>query len=218
MLLGDKKSADKCRKNAENIKNSINSYLYDKDKGLYIGGLNTPDRTEPHSWMPKNIERTFYLKQANVLAVLYGIAPKEQRASILEYVASDLRKEEMQPYFYHFLFEALYKENLFGKYGIDFIRRYESLIEKCDKGLCEAWEYITADCSHAWGGAPAYILKKAISGLEILEAGYKKIKLNPQLYSFESAELEIPTPYGAISIKLDGNSVNVNAPEEIEII
>ena len=28
-LLGDEKSADKCRKNAENIKNSINSYLYD---------------------------------------------------------------------------------------------------------------------------------------------------------------------------------------------
>ncbi len=217
-LLEDEKSADKCRKNAENIKNSINSYLYDKDKGLYIGGLNTPDRTEPHSWMPKNIERAFYLKQANVLAVLYGIAPKEERANILEYVASDLRKEEMQPYFYHFLFEALYKENLFGKYGIDLIRRYESLIEKCDKGLCEAWEYITADCSHAWGGAPAYILKKAISGLEILEAGYKKIKLNPQLYSFESAELEIPTPYGAISIRLDGDSVNVNAPEEIEII
>ena len=163
LLLNDEKNAKECLKKAKNIKKAINTHLYDKEKNLYIGGLNTPDKVENNEWLPKNIERTFYLKQANVLAVLFDIAPKGQRKSILDFVAKDLRKEEMQPYFYHFLFEAIYKEGLFSKYGLKIIRSYKSIIDKCDKGLGEAWEYINCDCSHAWGGTPAYILKKALS-------------------------------------------------------
>ena len=218
-LLDDEKTADMCLKKAESIKNAINKHLYDKDKNLYIGGLNTPDKVETNKWLPKNIERTFYLKQANVLAVLYGIAPKEQRASILDYVAKGLRKEEMQPYFYHFLLEAIYKEGLFSEYGLKLIRTYESLINKTEKGLCEAWEYIKCDCSHAWGGAPAYILKKAIAGFEMLEPCYKKIKLSPSLYDLDFADFDISTPYGNINIKLSRNtSPQITAPEQIQII
>jgi hypothetical protein len=169
-------------------------------------------------WLPENTYNVFYLKQANTLAVLYGIAPEENRKSILKYVLTDLKKEEMQPYFYHFLLEALLKENMFEKNGLDLIRRYESLIQKCDKGLCEAWEMFPSDCSHAWGGTPAYILKKALSGFEMVEAGYKKIKLSPRLYGLNSASLEIPTPYGSIKIKMSRGKKQITAPDEIEVI
>ena len=81
----------------------------------------------------------------------------------------------MQPYFYHFLLGAVYKADLFEKYGLMLIRKYESLLRKCEKGLSEAWENMDCDYSHAWGAAPLYYLKKALSGFEILEAGYKKI-------------------------------------------
>jgi hypothetical protein len=174
--------------------------------------------TEPNEWMPKNTKNRFYLKQANTLAVLYGIAPEDKAKDILTYVITDLKKEEMQPYFYHFLLEALLKENMFEKNGLDLIRRYESLIQKCDKGLCEAWEMFPSDCSHAWGGTPAYILKKALSGFEMVEAGYKKIKLSPRLYGLNSASLEIPTPYGSIKIKMSRGKKQITAPDEIEVI
>lgn len=217
-LMNDEKSAEECLDKAEKIKFSINKYLYDSKRGLYIGGLNTPDRVPIGGWLPENIDRTFYLKQANVLAVLYGIAPGCERERILDYVAGDLRKEEMQPYFYSFLLEAICNEGLFGKYGISLIERYRSLIERCDKGLCEAWEYINCDCSHAWGGAPAYILKRALSGFEMIEAGYKRIRLEPKLYSLDSAELGIPTPYGPIEIRMAKDSYDIKAPKEIEIV
>ena len=218
-LLNDEKSAKECLKKANNLKKSINKYLYDKDKNLYIGGLNTPDKVEINEWLPKNIERTFYLKQANVLAVLFDIAPKRHRKSILDFVVNDLRKEEMQPYFYHFLLEAIYKEGLFSKYGLKIIRTYKSIIDKCDKGLGEAWEYIKCDCSHAWGGTPAYILKKALSGFEMIEPNYKKIKLSPNLFDLDYANFEISTPHGNIEIKLEkGKEPRISAPSKIKII
>ncbi|MBQ8393125.1 MAG: hypothetical protein IJX51_05060 [Clostridia bacterium] len=217
-VIGEEKSAMECCKKAEEIKESINTYLYDKEKEMYIGGLNTPDRVENGPWLPQNTSRVFYLKQANTLAVLYGVAPEEKRVKILERVVENLRKEEMQPYFYHFLFEAIYKEGLFHKYGLELIRQYKSLMDKCDKGLCEAWEFVNGDCSHAWGGSPAYILKKALSGFEMVEPGYKKIKLNPQLYSLDYASLGISTPYGPISIELKGQERKISVPDGIEVI
>ncbi|MBQ7225291.1 MAG: hypothetical protein IJX02_01665 [Clostridia bacterium] len=215
----DIKSAEECLKKAEKIKNSINKYLFDCDRGLYVGGLNTPNRVPSNDWLPENTETVYYLKQANVLAVLFGIAPKEMREDILRYVVRDLNKFEMQPYFYHFLLNALYNEGLFKEYGLDLIRRYESLLKQCDKGLAEAWENMNCDYSHAWGATPAYTLKRALSGIEILEPAYKKIRLSPQLFDLDSARYEIMTPYGKIEIcqKKQGG-VCINAPKEIEIV
>lgn len=218
-LLGDSKTAEECLKKAESIKENINKHLYDKEKSLYIGGLNTPNYVEENNWLPKNNNVRYYLKQANVLAVLYGICPKEEEKRILEYVIKDLNKYEMQPYFYHFLLGAVYKADLFEKYGLMLIRKYESLINKCEKGLSEAWENMDCDYSHAWGAAPLYYLKKALSGFEIVEPGYKKIKLNPRLYDLDFADYEISTPYGKIEIShKKGDDVSIKCPKEITVI
>ena len=218
-IKNDIKSAEECLKKAEKIKNAINIYLFDDDKGLYVGGLNTDNMVPENEWLPKNTKTVYYLKQANVLAVLFGIAPKEKRQDILEYVVKDLSKLEMQPYFYHFLLNALYNEGLFGKHGMALIRRYESLINKCDKGLSEAWENMDCDYSHAWGATPAYTLKRALSGFEILEPCCKKVRLKPELYLLDMAEYQITTPYGKIEIcQKKGGEVSIKAPKEIEII
>lgn len=218
-VLNDEKTARECLKRAKNIKKAINEYLFDKEAGLYVGGLNTPNEIPDNMWLPANTDKKYYQKQANTLAVLYGIAQEENKQRIIEYILTDLKKEEMQPYFYHFLLEMLYKEGLFEKYGIKLISRYEGMIKKCDKGLCEGWEEWNGDCSHAWAGTPAYILKKALSGFQMIEPGYKKIKLSPSAMGLDFADFGISTPYGEISISVkNGGEVSVKAPEEIEII
>ena len=218
-VIGEEERANICRAKAEKMKDAINAHLFDKSKSLYVGGLNTPNRQDSNQWLPDNTSIVYYLKQANVLAVLFGIAPKEIRKNLLSYVVKDLTKLEMQPYFYHFLLNALYNEGMFGECGFELIRRYESLIEKCDKGLSEAWENMRCDYSHAWGAAPAYALKKALSGYEILESGCKKVKLSPALYELENANMEITTPYGKIEIVLEkGKDATVKAPKEITIV
>ena len=52
----------------------------------------------------------------------------------------------------------------------------------------------------------------------MVEPGYKKIKLCPNLYSFDFADFEISTPYGPISLKLDKDGHKISAPKEIEVI
>ncbi|MBQ7906476.1 MAG: hypothetical protein IJ309_00720 [Clostridia bacterium] len=218
-LLNDESTAKECFNKAQAVKDSINTHLYDKERGLYIGGLNTPNRVKENDWLPENNQVVYHLKQANILAVLYDIAPKNEHKKILEYVIKDLNKFELQPYFHHFLLEALYKADLFEKYGIDLIKGYESLLKRCHKGLSEAWENMNCDFSHAWGTTPAYILKKALSGFEMVEPNYKKIKLNPQLFGLDFAKTELSTPYGKIEIcQKKGEGVSIKAPKEIEII
>ena len=39
-------------------------------------------------------------------------------------------------------------------------------------------------------------------GFEMIEPGFKKISLNPDLYGLDYAEIKMPTPYGDISVNL----------------
>ena len=218
-LVNMEEKAKECKEKAEKMKESINKYLFDKEKCLYVGGLNTPNLVPENEWLPENTSTVYYLKQANTLAVLFGIAPKEYREDILEYVLRDLNMYEMQPYFYHYLLGAIYQEGMFEKYGFKLIESYKRLLDVCDKGLREAWENMECDSSHAWGATPAYILKIALSGLEILEPSFKRIRLNPKLYNLDFAEFDILTPYGRIEISMKkGEDVSIKVPKEIEIV
>ena len=218
-VIHDEKTASECLRRAESIKQAINELLFDRVAGLYVGGLNTPNEIPENSFLPANTDKKYYLKQANVLAVLYDIAAPSDKRHIIDYILTDLKREEMQPYFYHFLLEMLYREGLFEQYGIHLIARYEGMLEKCDKGLCEGWQEYKGDCSHAWGGTPAYILKKALSGFEMIEPGYKKVRLSPSSMGLDFADFGISSPYGEIAISVKkGGTVSVKAPKEIEIV
>jgi hypothetical protein len=74
---------------------------------------------------------------------------------------------------------------------------------------------------HGWASGPAPFLMKHILGVNILEAGCKKIKISPNLCDLEWACGTYPTPYGVIEIehkKVNGKVVTkVNAPKEVEI-
>lgn len=74
------------------------------------------------------------------------------------------------------------------------------------------------DHSHAWGGSPLYSIPKALLGIDILEAGYRKIRLDPSLLGLEAASVEIPTPFGKIScIMKKGEKIKLNVPKEITV-
>lgn len=74
------------------------------------------------------------------------------------------------------------------------------------------------DHSHAWGGTPLYSIPKALLGIDILEAGYRKIRLAPSLLGLEAASVEIPTPFGKIScIMKKGEKIKLNVPKEITV-
>ena len=213
----DKKNLYNSR--AVSLKQAFNQYFYDKENKLYFNGLNTPSNT--NRWLPENSEKRYYTKHVNILAALYGLCEDISEAELMERVITDDELIDVQPYFMHFELEALYKSGLFGKYGLKEIHKWDKLIEECDKGMKEAWgeecQGYGYDHSHAWGSTPSYQLPSKIAGLTVLEPGFKKIALNPELFGLEFADILIPTPYGMIELYL-GEENRVVIPKEIEIV
>ena len=75
---------------------------------------------------------------------------------------------------------------------------------------------------HGWSCGPVQFLIEKVLGIEVLSAGCKKIKINPELGDLEYAKGKFPTPYGIVEInarKENGKTVvSVYAPKETEII
>ena len=214
---------DKARyytKKAEEFKKTFNGTFFDAEKGLYFDGLN--EMSPINMWIPENSEKRYYTRYSNTLAVLFDLCENDSQTEIMEWVLKPENLDGVQPYFMHYIFEALNKFGLFKKYGIDLINKWQVLVDDCEKGMREVWnnyEGYEIDYSHGWGATPTYQLPNKISGIEIIEPGFKKIRLTPNLYGLDWAEIKIPTPYGEICLNLkDRQKPEISVPDGIEVI
>lgn len=222
-VLGEEDKAAVCTAKQETLKKQINTLLFDADRGLYFEGLNTP--TPEHllgHWMPQNVEKRYYLKHSNILAACFGVCDTDTARELIRKILQEEWEASYQPYFAHWLLEAIYKNGLREEYTLHELEKWKLALEDCNKGLVEgfvapepAYEF---DHSHAWGGTPLYSLPKALLGLEILEAGMKRIRLSPSLLQLSYADVELPTPYGTVKCVLrKGEKPCITAPKEIVV-
>lgn len=218
-IIGDNESSVKYEKRCKNLKKFFNEYFYDAEKKLYFDGLN--DDYPPKKWIPQNVKKRYFSIHTNSLAVLFDIAPKSRHEDLIERVLNDETLIKPQPYFMHFVLEAIYKAGLFGKYGISQLHLWKDMI-KFEKGLQEGWYDMSGygfDYSHVWGGTPTYQLPSKLMGFEMKEAGFKKISLKPQTFGLEYADIKMPTPYGYITVlQKKGEKPIISVPDEIELI
>lgn len=223
-LLGERAMVERYARRMEKLHCAIRENLYDEERGLFFEGLNTPTREDLlGEWMPRNVEKRYYRKHGNILAACFGFFDKETSAALLERIMEDDTLGEVQPYFAHFLLEAVYRCGLREKYTRRILELWKEPVRECPKGLAEGFYKPTPDYSfdhsHAWGGTPAYALPQALSGLEILEPGFKKIRLDPSLLGLEQATVEIPTPYGMIVLNMaEGKETELSYPASIELV
>lgn len=74
---------------------------------------------------------------------------------------------------------------------------------------------------HGWAGGPTAFLSQYILGVNIAEAGCRKIVIKPNLCDLEWVKGTYPTPYGIIEIEhkmINGEIVTeVKAPKEVEV-
>ncbi|MGN1410672.1 MAG: hypothetical protein ACI4XJ_10940 [Eubacteriales bacterium] len=223
-LLNEPAMARKMTDDADALQVKIIEILYDKEKGLFFEGLNTP--TPEYliaGYMPQNVEKRYYRKHANILAAYFGIFEKSKCQEILEKVMTDDSLGEVQPYFAHFLLEAVYRNGLRDKYTLRILEDWKAPVKECPYGLAEGFikpePTYNFDHSHAWGGTPAYALPLALTGLELVEPGYKKIRMNPSLLGLTEADVQIPTPYGMINVhQKSGDATVIRIPEGIELL
>ena len=185
------------------IVDAINQKLWKPEKGLYVDGLYDPKASTDSRWMPADTREEFYSQHMNTLAVLYDVAPQEKQQELMVKVMENHDLSQAQPYFMHFIFNALTKTGLFEKYGLSQIGRWEQLLKENPSGLKEVWDGFDCDYSHAWGGTPTYQLPARILGVVPVSPGFREIYFAPCLPDeLTFAKGTIPTPYGNIEVCL----------------
>jgi len=180
--------ADKSRETAHlanKIKQGINQWLWDENKGIYKDGIFGKSRIKSHLWLPEDEDIVTHSPHMNTLAVLYDIAPQDKQAFIMDYVVQQ-KEIDLQPYFTYFVLSALVHIEKFDQDGLTLINKWKNGLDMETYTLKENWQDQTefgysGDFSHAWGGSPLYFMSAEILGISPGKPGYQEIKFVPYI-------------------------------------
>lgn len=216
-IIEDHGTADKFRVWSRTTKKAVHSQLWDVHKNMYIDGLYDKYAVLSTKWLPADTPEKYYSQHMNTLAVLYDIAPKEIQKELMRTVMEDLSLSQAQPYFMHFIFQALSKTDMFQEYGYSQLKRWEKLIDENDSGLKEVWYGFDCDYSHAWGGTPTFQLPARILGVVPIKPGFKEVRFQPCLpQQLTWAKGVIPTPNGQIIVHIERKDGKIRAEIKYE--
>ncbi len=157
--------------------------------------------------------------RANALAVLSGLAGKEQYPTILIVL---LTTKNSSSYMEYYVLEALCK---MGEYeaAIDRIKdRYEGMMSEDYSTLWEFWDSWRGTKNHAWSGGPLVIMSKHIAGISPIEAGYEKVKIDPQYTLSDHLRCTVPGVKGLITLEYekisDNYIINLTLPQGMKTV
>lgn len=213
----DSKKALIYRRRANQARKAFNDRFYDVGKNMYKAGLGNITKSPINEWNPENVNKKYFIRHPNILAVLYNICPDDMKEELATNILTNPELGPIQPYFMHFMLDMVWELDMFEDYGIEMIKRWIDVVDENPKGLAEGWGDFKGDHSHAWGGTPAYQLPRAFLGFEMVQPGFKEIKLNPKLFGLDYVQLSMPTPYGDIECQMrKGEDIKLKVPSQIK--
>ncbi len=197
--FGDPHIAAQHRDRADHIRSGLYAQCWSPDRKLLA---DNPDR--------KNFNQ-----QANILAVLYDVVPKEQQPAVLKQVLA------IEPgtapngvlsasyYFRFYLARALEHAGMADEYlhSLDPWRKLLPL-------HFSTWPEIpgnTRSDSHAWTSHPIYDLLTLVAGIEPASPGFATVRIAPHLGSLPALTAAFPHPDGMIQVKYERKGSNLDA-------
>lgn len=157
--------------------------------------------------------------RANALAVLAGLAKKEQYSTIKNVLTTT---KNSSPYMEYYVLEALCKMGEYDTAKDRIKERYEGMMCEDYSTLWEFWESWRGTKNHAWSGGPLVIMSKHFAGIIPLEAGYEKVKIEPQYALSDNISCTVPSVKGLITLsyeKADGSYVvELNIPQGLDTV
>ncbi len=157
--------------------------------------------------------------RANALAVLSGLAEKEQYKTITNILTTT---QNASPYMEYYVLEALCTMGEYEAAKNRIKDRYADMVNKDYSTLWEFWNDWQGTKNHAWSGGPLVIMSKYFAGITPLEAGYEKVKINPQYTLSDSINCTVPSVKGLITLqyeKMNGVYViNLTLPQDMKSV
>ncbi len=193
--------------------------MWNDAKGLYRDGKPFQSAVKPHQWLPADKDTETFSPHVNLLAVLYDLAPRERQPAIVERVLAE-QPLNTQPWFMHWVFQAIDHAGLFDKYAIPQIKRWAIVPET--QSFREMWH--GGDLSHGWCSTPLVQMSARVLGVTPTSPGFRTMAIRPSPCGLTWAKGIVPTPHGDVSVswKLAGEKlvldVTVPAGTDAEVI
>jgi len=160
-------------------------------------------------------DRTAFSQQANILAVLYDVVPKDQQQQVLRQIlaidpgTTPNGTLSASYYFRFYLARALDHAGLADSYlaSIDPWRKLLAL-------HFSTWPEVPGDTrsdSHAWTAHPIYDLLTLVAGIEPASPGFATVRIAPHLGTLPSLTATFPHPQGLITVDYHRQGAGLNA-------
>lgn len=175
------------RDKAKQVKATINTKLFDKDKGIYVDGEGSK-----HSSL-----------HANMMPLAFGLVPEEHIPSVVAFIKT--RGMACSVYGAQYLMEGLFEAGE-ADYALELLtstndRSWYNMIRSGSSITMEAWDMKykpNADWNHAWGAAPANIIPRGLWGIRPAKPGFSKVIIKPQPGSLSHSKIKVPTIRGPV--------------------
>ena len=194
------------------MRQRIDQFFWDEEKGAYIDSYLSGRRR--------------VTRHANIFAIMFGIATREQVDSIVKNVIkNDTVTKITTPYFEGYELDVLAKlgdfkfiEDMLDSYWGGMIRlgattiwegydptqsgarHYQMYWQRYDKSLC-----------HAWGSTPIYLFGRYYLGVYPTSAAYETFTVEPHLGGLKEIEGTVPIFGGEVRVKMNESALSVTA-------
>ena len=166
-----------------------------------------------------------FSQQTNALALLAGIVSEQMADRMIPQILDESNPAlcRCSPYFYYFLFKALYGRGRDAEI-LDIIKnRWGGMI---DKGATSTWETFDGGSKdslcHAWSAAPTYFLLSSYAGIQVNKTAFEEVTVSPRFDLFKSMDAAVATPKGILRVvwNTDADGVvsyQIKAPDDLRV-
>jgi hypothetical protein len=197
--LGDPLFADRDRARADHVRTGLLKKCWSTDRGLLADNPGLKD----------------FSQQANILAVLYDVIPRDRQVDVLKRILSIDPGTTPDGVLSASLYFRFYLARALGHAGLG--DQYLASIAPWRKLLplhFSTWPETTGETrsdSHAWSAHPIYDLLTLVAGIEPASPGFATVRITPHLGELPSLTAQFPHPLGLIAVDYRRNGSALDA-------
>jgi len=218
-ILGDKETAQLCTSSIEKLKHHIPGMAGSKQAAalLAISGLVKPEQANAKVLAKDGVHK---------MSTFYGYYMLKARALAGDYQGAI---DNIREYWGAML--DLGATTFWEDFDIDWMKNAAHIDEIVPDGKVDVHKTYGAYCynkfrhsfCHGWASGPTSWITQYVLGVNVLEPGCEKIKLEPHLGDLQWVKGTFPTPYGVVEIEhrkqADGKiKTTFNAPKGVKVI
>jgi hypothetical protein len=197
--LGDSALSERFHERADHVRSGLYAKCWSASRNL----------------IADNPDQAVFSQQANILAVLYDVIPKDRQQDVLHRMLSIAPGTtpngvlSASYYFRFYLARALDHAGMADEYlrSIDPWRQLLPL-------HFSTWPEVPGDTrsdSHAWSAHPIYDMLTLVAGIEPAAPGFATVRITPHLGSLNNLTASFPHPRGEIRVEYQRKPSGIDA-------